>query len=229
MPEFPSLEWFYDSGEIAQWFVVAVLIISAILISRQIHEQTKTRKGGNFVKVIEMLNDEKMVQSIESLYDFSSWQAKDEQGDIIFSGADELRNPDNLLPLDVKNNVIKVRETYHSVGVMLGARLIDFIPFLMLQSSKVRDMWNLLSENINMVREERQKNKNDVPQWRGFEYVGEMGNFWSIVSLDEKMFFTTNPFFLPKPGTPFFRLRIYLYEKFSKNSKKELSKKEDDK
>ena len=183
MPEFPSLEWFYDSGEIAQWFVVAVLIISAILISRQIHEQTKTRKGGNFVKVIEMLNDEKMVQSIESLYDFSNWQAKDEHGDIIFSGADELRNPDNLLPLDVKNNVIKVRETYHSVGVMLGARLIDFIPFLMLQSSKVRDMWNLLSENINMVREERQKNKNDVPQWRGFEYVGELGNFWSIVSL----------------------------------------------
>lgn len=221
MPEFPSFEWFNSSGEIAQWIVIAILSISALLIGRQIHEQTKTRKGANFVNVIQMLNAEKMIISIESLYTFSNLVSKDEkQVKIIFSGKDELKKPDKFLPSDIKNHVIKVRETYHAVGVMLGARLIDVIPFLMLQSSQVRDMWSLLSENIEFVREERQKKENDVPQWRGFEYIGKLCSFWSMISFDEKKFFTSYPIFLPKPGNPFFNLRIYLHKKFSKNQKK---------
>ncbi len=221
MPEFPSFEWFNSSGEIAQWFVVVILIISAILIGRQIHVQTKTRKGANFVKVIEMLNDEKMINSIESLYTFSNLESReDKQGKIIFYGKDELKKLDKLLPVDIKNAVIKVRETYHAVGVMLGSNLIDIIPFLMLQSSQVRDMWNLLSENIENVRQERQKKENDVPHWKGFEYIGEIGNFWSIISLDEKRFLTSSPIFFPKPGNPIFNLRMYLHKKFGKNSMK---------
>ena len=67
MIDFQSFQWLLDSV-IVQWFIAIILTISAILIIWQIRVQTKAQKGTNFVKVIEMLNDEKMIQSIDALY-----------------------------------------------------------------------------------------------------------------------------------------------------------------
>jgi len=221
MTDFQSFQWLLDSV-IVQWFIAIILTISAILIIWQIRVQTNAQKGANFVKVIEMLNDEKMIQSIDALYVHSRLISKetDNKGKPVFTGIDDLKNTDESMPVDIKNHVIKVRETYHSVGVMLSTNLFDIIPFLMLQSSQVRDMWDLLSKNIKTVREQREKNKNDAPLLRGFEYLGELSNFWSIISYGEKSFLTNFPIFIPMPDSPLFVLRVFLYKKFQTNVKK---------
>ena len=214
MAQFSPLDWFQSNIDLAQWFVVGILVISAILIIWQISEQTKSRKGSNFVKVIELLTDEKMLRSVEAIYNFSKYESKekDSQGIPVFRGIEELKKSDHALPKDIKNAVIKIREIYHSVGVMLGTRLVDRIPFLMLQSSQARDMWELLVENIEKVREERMRNENDVPLWMGFEFLGKLTYYWSIISFGEKMFLTGYPIFIPMPDSSAYRFRIFLHE-----------------
>lgn len=222
MSQHTILDWFSQNVELAQWFVVGILAISAILIIWQIREQTKTRKGGNFIKVIEILNEDKMLQSLESVYNYSRWESKekDDQGKPLFRGIDELKNSDTNLSEDIRGEAIRIRENYHVVGVMIKTGLINKVPFMYLQSTQVRDMWELLNENIQKMRDERKRNEDEILHWRGFEWLAKICEYWLVISFAEKSFILSFPSWFPEPGYPLFELRMYINKKFGKTKSK---------
>ena len=214
-------EWFNQTGNLAQWIVAFILLISAILIIWQIREQTKTRKGENFIKVIEILNDDQMKQSIESIYSYSKYESleQDATGHKNFLGSEELKKVDLQLPKDIRESVIRVRENYHLIGTMMRTGMIDKIPFLILHSMQVRDMWSLLSENIKKIREQRSAGITKDPYFYGFEWLTELCIFWrSVSSFERGLYSTIFSSFVPVPLSPIFRIRMYdIDRKKSKN------------
>ncbi len=178
------------SSGIAQWAVVVILIITAFVISHQISNQNRIKKGENFLKMLDYLNNSEFQISydlVDSLY------KKDKK---------RLEKPDSELTPDLKSKIIKIRETWELIGSMMFERMIDERVFLTSYALNGRDAWKMLKENINQTNLEITDAELIIDTYyKLFRYIGIMCEFWFSFSpnvrrnlIDLKFNFNPNSF-----------------------------------
>lgn len=201
-----SFEWFNETGDLAQWLIVAVLFVSAIFILWQVREQTHARKGENFFKVTQKLDEDIFRKSRDILYEYSS--SKDGKKRSLLNLAD------SEIPPEILEHVSRVRETYESVGLMIFVGMIDRLDFLLRYSKYVRDIREILKENMKKTAKERNKDKTKKERYfEFFNYLGKMSTFWTGVTEFERQCFIQFAFPLPEPEDTLFRIRNYFIKK----------------
>lgn len=191
-----AYSWFLKHGNLlAQWMIVFILGISAVMIYLQIKAQNMTKMGENFLKLADYINAEEHQQNI----DIISAESK--------KNPDSIKKPDSELTPELRRAVSRVRYNYHLIGIMISSNMVSWLQFIKLHSREGRDIWNMLEENVNKTNEERNiPGKMGEEYFRGFRLVGEMCSFWHQLSDTEKWMVLFGWFSI-MPGSPYFLIR----------------------
>ena len=199
-----SFEWFKETGDLAQWLIFVALIISAIFIFWQIKEQTHARKGENFQKIIDILSSDSHSKTVDLMYDYSRMGAGQNGKKTRL-----LHNPDSKLPSEIKDDVNRIRKNHEAVGLMVYVNMVDSLDFLLLYSTEVRDMWNILMKNMKRTTKERNKGKlKSETYFEYFDYIGKFCDYWKKLTKIERSFFKEWGF-LPNPDSWSFKIRYH--------------------
>ena len=175
-------------GGLAQWAIVIVLSLTAIVIIIQIRNQTKVNRGQNYLKMIGLLNDIHFLESLEELKRINK------------VNPNLLQKSDSQLPIKLKKQFSKVRNTYQAIGSMIYDRMVNDFLFLFAYSLDVKDSWLMLKENVEKTNEEIKKEQlSEETYFVFFRYIREMSLFWRCLSPHTRLFlrdlniFSVNP------------------------------------
>lgn len=199
-----TFHWFDNHPGIAQWFVVSILAISAILVLQQIKTQNTISKGQNFLELIKIVTTEDHIQSLDLIC--TEYQ----------KNPDIFKKKDSEMPEHIRKAVLRIKNNYHSIGLMLFAKMFGESEFLKFHSREARDAWEILNENYEIMNNERNKNRKKPEEYyRGFKFVGLASIFWLDLSFLEKLW-VAEGYIGTVPGTLYYNFRTSLKYLFNK-------------
>ena len=200
---------------LAQWLVVIILASSAGLILKQIKTQNTVSRGQNFLELIKMINDTEHIQGLNLIFE------EYEKNPDIF------KKSDSELPEHIKNAVLRVKNNYHSIGLILHVKMVGQVEFLKLHSRESRYAWDILKINHEKTNESRNKNEKNPDEYhRGFRILGLTSSFWLRLTFWERVW-VMDGYLGVSPGTMYYNIRMSItenLEKISKRVNKESSK-----